>query len=81
MEHVSYCPYRTQINYDWSGVQTTQREEPVNDWQPVQTTKFSAPITFTGTAKDLGLLDACNLALAHQVKEFGMWVTQLSVCD
>ena len=45
MENVSFCPYRTQINYDWSSIQTTP---------------FTPPKTFRGDASDLALLEACK---------------------
>jgi hypothetical protein len=45
MEDTSYCPVRKQqINYDWSDVQTTEFEEPVNSWGPVQTTQYEEPV-------------------------------------
>ena len=52
MANIQFCPYRTQVTYDPSSIQTTQFE--------VQTSKFEDPVTFTGTAKDLELLEACK---------------------
>jgi len=30
------------------------------DWSTIQTTHFTQPVTFTGTPRDLQLLDACK---------------------
>jgi hypothetical protein len=47
MDPVSYCPYRT--NLDWSTSQRTR----------IQTTKVTQPLLFNGTPDDLRLLAAC----------------------
>lgn len=52
MEDISFCPYRTVVTYDPSIVQTAQFEVSESKWED--------PKTFTGTASDLELLDACN---------------------
>lgn len=60
MENVSYCPYRTSVN--WANVQTTQFSEPVTFSGEVQVTKLTPPVTFTGTSKDLEFMESCNKA-------------------
>ena len=58
--HVSFCPYRISINPQWTAVQVTEHAEPLTFSRKPQFTKYTAPVTFTGTAKDLELLDACK---------------------
>ena len=58
MESVTYCPYRTQVN--WSTIQTTQLTAPLTFTGTVQVTQLTAPVTFTGTSQDVELLEACK---------------------
>lgn len=44
MEHVSFCPYRTNINYNWSSVQQTEH---------------APPVTFTATPA-VDIIEACK---------------------
>jgi hypothetical protein len=59
MPDISFCPYRTQVTYDPSAVQTTQFEVQTTQFD-LQTTKYEEPVTFTGTSSDLELLEACK---------------------
>jgi len=64
MENVNFCPYRTQIK----NVQITECSKPVTFTPEVQfniitlpqNVQYPAPITFSGTATDLELLEACK---------------------
>jgi hypothetical protein len=47
MENVSICPWRANVTYS----------NRIN-WSAVQTTRLSHPVTFSGTARDLKLLEA-----------------------
>lgn len=58
MENVSYCPYRTSVN--WANVQTTPFTKPVTFSGEVQVTQFTPPVTFTGTSKDLEFMESCK---------------------
>lgn len=58
MENVSYCPYRTSVN--WANVQTTSFTQPVTFSGKVQVTQLTAPVTFTGTSSDVELLEGCK---------------------
>lgn len=56
MENVSFCPYRTGVN--WATVQTTQYSEPVTFSGQVQVQQLGPPATFTGTPSDVELLES-----------------------
>jgi hypothetical protein len=45
MEHVSFCPYRVNINYNWSSVQQTEH---------------TAPVIFTGKPRDVDIAEVCK---------------------
>lgn len=66
MEHrpleVSFCPHRLNISTSpWTSIQTTELEAPATfKGDGVAVTRFTAPVTFTGTMKDLDLLEACR---------------------
>lgn len=48
MENATVCPARkAKVNYDWSDVQTTKFEAPVNDWGPVQTSPVGKGVITT----------------------------------
>jgi len=59
MASIQFCPYRTQVTYDPSAIQTTEFEVQTTQFD-LQTTKYEDPVTFTGTASDLELLEACK---------------------
>ena len=60
LSQISFCPHRASINSTWSAVQVTEHAKPLTVNRDPQYTKHTAPVTFTGTAKDLELLEACN---------------------
>jgi hypothetical protein len=45
MEHVSFCPYRIGINFNWSSVQQTEH---------------TAPVFFTGKPRDVNVAEVCK---------------------
>ena len=45
MEHVSFCPHRINIDYDWSSVQQTEH---------------TSPVTFTGAPRDVDVAEVCK---------------------
>ena len=49
MDRVSICPHRTQVNYEYA------------NWTDIQTTPYTKPLVFTGTKRDLELLEACKV--------------------
>jgi hypothetical protein len=58
MENVSYCPYRTSVN--WANVQITQFTAPVTFLGEVQVTQLEPAVTFTGTPSDVELIESCK---------------------
>ncbi len=59
MENIQFCPYRIQVTSDPSTIATTEFEVQTTRFD-LQTAKYEDPVTFTGTAKDLELLEACK---------------------
>jgi hypothetical protein len=45
MEHVSFCPYRLNINYNWSSIQQTEH---------------TAPVFFNGELRDVNVVEVCK---------------------
>ena len=75
MDQVSFCPYRTSVN--WANVQTTQFTQPVTFEGKVQVTQYSAPSIFTGTPSDAELLEAWK----DKVDPKSMYSRPQSICE
>lgn len=49
---VSFCPYRTQVTYDPSTIETTKFEVQTRQFE-VQTSKYEKPAYYNGILPDL----------------------------
>ena len=59
LERVSFSPQRKQVNFEYTP----------SLWTGLQTTQYSNPLVFTGTERDLELLEACRTDGSSPVKE------------